>query len=63
MIDVCPVGALTDKTFLQIRVWFGSEPYNAHRDCKTQDVVVKPLFGCLETKFNTSWEEKISTMK
>jgi NADH-quinone oxidoreductase subunit G len=33
MIDVCPVGALTDKTFrFKSRVWF-SKPYNAHRDC------------------------------
>ena len=35
MIDVCPVGALTDKTFrFKSRVWF-SKPYNAHRDCDT----------------------------
>jgi NADH-quinone oxidoreductase subunit G len=35
MIDVCPVGALTDKTFrFKSRVWF-NKPYNAHRDCKT----------------------------
>lgn len=33
MIDVCPVGALTDKTFrFKSRVWF-SKPYNAHRNC------------------------------
>lgn len=33
MIDVCPVGALTDKTFrFQSRVWF-TKKYNAHRDC------------------------------
>jgi NADH-quinone oxidoreductase subunit G len=33
MIDVCPVGALTDKTFrFKNRVWF-SKPVNAHRDC------------------------------
>lgn len=33
MIDVCPVGALTDKTFrFKSRVWF-SKPYDAHRDC------------------------------
>jgi NADH-quinone oxidoreductase subunit G len=32
MIDVCPVGALTDKTFrFKSRVWF-NKPYN-HRDC------------------------------
>lgn len=34
VIDVCPVGALTDKTFrFKNRVWF-TKPQNAHRDCK-----------------------------
>lgn len=33
IIDVCPVGALTDKTFrFKSRVWF-LKPVNAHRDC------------------------------
>ena len=33
VIDVCPVGALTDKTFrFKNRVWF-TKPQNAHRDC------------------------------
>ena len=33
MIDVCPVGALTDKTFrFKSRVWF-TKPFTAHRDC------------------------------
>ena len=33
MIDVCPVGALTDKTFrFKSRVWF-TNPLDAHRDC------------------------------
>ncbi len=33
MIDVCPVGALTDKTFrFKNRVWF-TKPVYAHRDC------------------------------
>ena len=33
MIDVCPVGALTDKTFrFKSRVWF-VDPMDAHRDC------------------------------
>jgi NADH-quinone oxidoreductase subunit G len=33
MIDVCPVGALTDKTFrFKNRVWF-TKPVNAHRNC------------------------------
>ncbi|SDZ77024.1 NADH dehydrogenase subunit G [Arachidicoccus rhizosphaerae] len=35
VIDVCPVGALTDKTFrFKNRVWF-LKPLNAHRDCPT----------------------------
>ena len=33
MIDVCPVGALTDRTFrFKSRVWF-TNPMNGHRDC------------------------------
>lgn len=33
MVDVCPVGALTDKTFrFKSRVWF-LKPFDAHRDC------------------------------
>lgn len=33
VIDVCPVGALTDKTFrFKARVWF-TKPVFAHRDC------------------------------
>lgn len=33
VIDVCPVGALTDKTFrFKNRVWF-LKPVNAHRNC------------------------------
>jgi NADH-quinone oxidoreductase subunit G len=35
VIDVCPVGALTDKTFrFKQRVWF-TKPLDAHRDCPT----------------------------
>ncbi|MCB0528526.1 MAG: (2Fe-2S)-binding protein [Saprospiraceae bacterium] len=35
VIDVCPVGALTDRTFrFKSRVWF-LNPMNAHRDCPT----------------------------
>jgi NADH-quinone oxidoreductase subunit G len=35
IIDVCPVGALTDRTFrFKSRVWF-SKPLNAHRECTT----------------------------
>ena len=33
MIDVCPVGALTDRTFrFKSRVWY-TKPMFAHRDC------------------------------
>jgi NADH-quinone oxidoreductase subunit G len=33
VIDVCPVGALTDRTFrFTSRVWF-TQPLDAHRDC------------------------------
>ena len=36
MIDVCPVGALTDKTFrFKSRVWF-TKPVDAHRNCTTR---------------------------
>jgi NADH-quinone oxidoreductase subunit G len=35
VVDVCPVGALTDKTFrFKSRVWF-TKPVDAHRDCPT----------------------------
>ena len=35
VIDVCPVGALTDKTFrFKSRVWF-TKPVDAHRNCPT----------------------------
>jgi len=35
MIDVCPVGALTDRTFrFKNRVWF-TKPVEAHRNCPT----------------------------
>ena len=35
VIDVCPVGALTDRTFrFKNRVWF-TKPMEAHRDCAT----------------------------
>lgn len=35
VIDVCPVGALTDRTFrFKNRVWF-LKPVDAHRDCPT----------------------------
>ncbi len=36
VIDVCPVGALTDKTFrFKNRVWF-TKPVEAHRECETE---------------------------
>ncbi len=36
MIDVCPVGALTDKTFrFKNRVWF-TKPVDAHRNCENE---------------------------
>jgi NADH-quinone oxidoreductase subunit G len=36
VIDVCPVGALTDKTFrFKQRVWF-TKPMDAHRDCNNE---------------------------
>lgn len=46
MIDVCPVGALTDKTFrFNSRVWF-NKPFNAHRNCPTcSGKVVLWMFG------------------
>jgi NADH-quinone oxidoreductase subunit G len=35
VIDVCPVGALTDRTFrFKSRVWF-TKPVDAHRNCTT----------------------------
>ena len=35
VIDVCPVGALTDRTYrFKNRVWF-TKPVEAHRDCPT----------------------------
>ena len=35
VIDVCPVGALTDKTFrFKSRVWY-TKPVDAHRDCQS----------------------------
>ena len=37
VIDVCPVGALTDKTFrFKNRVWF-TKPVEAHRDCSHEN--------------------------
>lgn len=46
MIDVCPVGALTDKTFrFQSRVWF-VKPMDAHRNCpKCSGKTVVWMFG------------------
>lgn len=46
VIDVCPVGALTDKTFrFKSRVWF-NKPFNAHRHCtKCSGKVTLWMFG------------------
>lgn len=46
MIDVCPVGALTDKTFrFKSRVWF-LKPMNARRNCsKCPGKVTAWMFG------------------
>jgi NADH-quinone oxidoreductase subunit G len=46
VIDVCPVGALTDKTFrFKSRVWF-LNPVNAHRNCeKCSGKVTAWMFG------------------
>lgn len=46
MIDVCPVGALTDRTFrFESRVWF-NKPFDAHRNCtKCSGKVVLWMFG------------------
>jgi NADH-quinone oxidoreductase subunit G len=46
VIDVCPVGALTDRTFrFKSRVWF-LKPMNAHRDCpKCSGQVTAWMFG------------------
>ncbi|NDV69882.1 2Fe-2S iron-sulfur cluster-binding protein [Dysgonomonas sp. 25] len=46
MIDVCPVGALTDKTFrFKSRVWF-TKKFDAHRDCPhCSGKVVLWMFG------------------
>lgn len=46
MIDVCPVGALTDKTFrFKSRVWY-LKPMNAHRECtKCSGKVAAWMFG------------------
>ncbi len=46
MIDVCPVGALTDKTArFQSRIWF-AKPFNAHRGCsKCEGKAVLWMFG------------------
>ena len=46
MIDVCPVGALTDRTFrFKSRVWF-LKPVDAHRECtKCSGKTVLWMFG------------------
>jgi NADH-quinone oxidoreductase subunit G len=46
IIDVCPVGALTDKTFrFKSRVWF-VKPFDVHRNCnKCSGKAVAWMFG------------------
>lgn len=46
MIDVCPVGALTDKTFrFDSRIWFNKK-FDAHRNCsKCSGKAVLWMFG------------------
>ena len=46
MIDVCPVGALTDKTFrFKSRIWY-LKPMDAHRECaKCSGKVAVWMFG------------------
>jgi NADH-quinone oxidoreductase subunit G len=46
MIDVCPVGALTDRTFrFRSRVWF-LNPMDAHRECsKCNGKITAWMFG------------------
>ncbi|MBS1636252.1 MAG: (2Fe-2S)-binding protein [Bacteroidetes bacterium] len=45
VIDVCPVGALTDKTFrFKQRVWF-TKPVEAHRKCTTKSATGQTCSG------------------
>lgn len=61
IIDVCPVGALTDKTFrFKNRVWF-LKPVEAHRDCPTCSGKVRLWYRGEEvfrvtTRRNEWWE-------
>jgi NADH dehydrogenase/NADH:ubiquinone oxidoreductase subunit G len=49
MIDVCPVGALTDKTFrFKSRVWF-NKPYDAY----TEIVIMFANHKCLDKRKTT----------
>jgi NADH-quinone oxidoreductase subunit G len=58
MIDVCPVGALTDKTFrFKSRVWF-TKPVDAHRDCKKCDGKVTLWYQGSEVLRVTSRKDK-----
>jgi predicted molibdopterin-dependent oxidoreductase YjgC len=63
MIDVCPVGALTDKTF-RFKSGFGSTNPTMHIEtAKLKDVVVKPLLDVWRRNSTRPEKEKISTMK
>jgi NADH-quinone oxidoreductase subunit G len=61
VIDVCPVGALTDKTFrFKQRVWF-TKPMDAHRNCPTCSGKVRLWFKGEEvlrvTARKDQWDE------
>ena len=58
MIDVCPVGALTDKTFrFKSRVWF-NKPMDAHRECtKCSGKAVLWMFGDQIQRVNARKDE------
>jgi len=61
VIDVCPVGALTDKTFrFKQRVWF-TKPVDAHRKCNTCSGKVRLWFKGEEvlrvTARKDQWDE------
>ncbi len=61
VIDVCPVGALTDRTFrFKSRVWF-LNPMDAHRNC--DKCSGKALPGCTAARFSGSQAEKTSTAR
>lgn len=58
MIDICPVGAVTDKTYrFQSRVWF-NKPMDAHRECtRCSGKVVLWMFGDIVQRVTTRTNE------